>query len=92
MSFVMLRSHLKRSFVRSTARLLGSCRLTVSLTCLFTSFAAIVTTINLSMAIVCMNRRTKTCIGSEEINSNSSFGFPELNGTCSDTRKVICCV
>ncbi|XP_046436871.1 sialin-like [Daphnia pulex] len=68
-------------------RLLGSCRLTVSLTCLFTSFAAIVTTINLSMAIVCMNRRTKTCIGSEEINSNSSFGFPELNGTCSDARE-----
>ncbi len=46
-------------------------------------------TINLSMAIVCMNRRTKTWNGSEEINSNSSFGFRELNGTCSDAKKVI---
>lgn len=66
-------------------RLLLSCRLTISLTCLFTSFAAILMTINLSMAIVCMNKRSKQLNRTDEINStNSSSGYFGLNSTCSD--------
>jgi hypothetical protein len=80
---------IKIFIVRLAARLRGSCRLTVSLICLFTSFAAIVMTINLSMTIVCMNKRNITCNGSEEIKSNSSLEFMELNGTCNNVQKVI---
>ncbi|KAK4022974.1 hypothetical protein OUZ56_008416 [Daphnia magna] len=66
-------------------RLQLSCRLTISLTCLFTSFAAILMTINLSMAIVCMNKRSKQLNRTDEINStNSSSGYFGLNSTCSD--------
>ncbi|XP_045027408.1 sialin-like [Daphnia magna] len=71
-------------------RLLLSCRLTISLTCLFTSFAAILMTINLSMAIVCMNKRSKQLNRTDEINStNSSSGYFGLNSTCSDDLTTV---
>ncbi|KAI9555754.1 hypothetical protein GHT06_018269 [Daphnia sinensis] len=66
-------------------RLLLSCRLTISFACLFTSFAAILMTINLSMAIVCMNKRSKQLNRTDGINStNSSLEYLGLNTTCGD--------
>ena len=66
------------------APLLGSCRLTISLMGLFAYFIGIVVSINLGMAIVCLNKRNATVLNTTEEESNCTIigNHTEPEATC----------
>ena len=72
-----------------TASLMGSCRLTISLIISFASFAAISQTINLSMAIVCLNQQSKPRNATENFNCTLNTELNASNETFEDTTQVI---
>lgn len=72
-----------------TASLMGSCRLTICLIISFASFAAISQTINLSMAIVCLNQQSKPRNTTEDFNCTLNTELNAYNETFEDTTQVV---